>query len=112
MENFIVVSPADVNDDNLGDFVRSEGGDWFFMEAVGWQGTISRRKAHVYLDLEPDVLSQYEQDELEQLVEELGSEPRSMISIHIGHQSGSRDLALLIAQKVQARWGGIVDLEP
>lgn len=108
MENIGVVTPSVVDPLELRQLVEELGGYWNEEPTLD-QGVIERRNARIYVSLAANFLSEYDPEDLASVRNALGVEPQSAVDIHIGHGTGSTDLAEDFARMVIDRWGGVID---
>lgn len=108
MDNIYVVTPSAVHPLELRKLVEELGGYWNEEPSLD-QGVLEKRKAWVFISLAPNFRSEYDPEDLAAVRSALGGEPESAIDIHIGHGTGSRDLAEEFARTLIDHWGGVID---
>lgn len=105
MENWVIWSDATITDGMLRDFVTTRGGRW--QKDPVQEGILERGDARVFLTKSPAASLQPE--DFRQGERRLGKTPETLISIHIGHGAGSKELAKETAEMVLQAWPGVLD---
>lgn len=108
MQTWIVWTTEAVTEAALRRFAEASGGYW--NEVVGDEVVIERVDARVFVssastDDEDNVIA----DDLARATAQMGHSPTSMLSMRIGHASGSVRLAEDVAARAIREWGGILD---
>lgn len=110
MRNIVVVTKEDVSLGMLKDYVINQGGYWNDEPTLN-QGVIEEGNKAIYLEIDSDFDLDYEPNELVKLSQKIGSQPKSIIDIHISNTEKSDELAEKIAENIIEKWGGLVDRE-
>jgi len=108
MQTWMIWTTEAVNDDALRRFAEANGGYW--NDVVGDEVVIERGNARVFVssaltDDETNVMP----DDVARAASQIGRVPASMLSMRIGHVSGSTQLAEDIAARAVKEWGGFLD---
>ena len=109
MKNVLVVTPSEITDAMIRELVESVGGYWVEEPAVA-QGVVEDGEAAIYITAGSLEFSGYDDEDLKRLTEVLGSSPRGLVDIHIGHRAGSGRLAKAMAEAAVKRWRGYLDM--
>ena len=109
MRNIFLISPKRLSREDIRRFIIDRGGDWQSDPTLD-QGVIERGSAAVYISGDTELHSYlFEPDEIYELTRKIGSEPLSLVDIHISRGKASDTLADEIADQMLELWGGYID---
>lgn len=107
MENWVIYTAKQVTEQMLKDWVVSQGGQWHDRR-VGSEGVLVNGDAAVYLASGHD-FDELDERETAESRRRPGGQPRTWISIQIGHAPASWLLAERAASQLPRSWGGPLD---
>ncbi|MGL4465138.1 MAG: hypothetical protein ACRC1K_23535 [Planctomycetia bacterium] len=109
MDSVLYVSPKLLTTDQLAESLISFGGRWDCDVTLN-QGHISTGDAAIYVYPPKEPSIEYDEDEIHEMTETIGTLPLSVVCIDIGHGEGSFRLAKEIASRFIENWHGFLDL--
>jgi hypothetical protein len=112
MRTIRIIVPADKGEEEFRVLVRECGGKWVDEAGPGY-GVVTRGDAAAYLSLScvsGDSIEMYSAEEIADFRNVLhGLEPKTIVSVDIGHEPASEQLARETATRVATEWNGIQD---
>jgi len=108
MESILYVSTEEITVSQLQDAVQRMGGKWDD-EPTLRHGVLTNGDATLFLNSPKAPSVEYDDEEIGELAEQLGSRPRTVICIDIGHSTGSFEFAVEVGEKLVGYWRGIID---
>jgi hypothetical protein len=112
MRTVRIVFPTSRTPDEFVKLFRDYGGRWIDEPGPGY-GVLEKDGGAVYASFVPDVknsIERYSNDEIDSLKNRLnGLEPRSLVSIDIGHAPASDGIAKQIVAGLVSSWSGVPD---
>jgi hypothetical protein len=108
VENIVLLFSRDLTPADICGLVEDCGGQWMAEEE---RGIAPSKRPEVYVDWYPiaDLQVEYEVDHWKRVLETLGAEPRSAISVHYSSSSGAFARCQCIADEALRRWDGVMD---
>jgi len=110
MRNLIVIIKENVSLEMLKSYTLNQGGYWNDEPTLN-QGVIEEGSEVIYLTVDDNFELDYEPSELIELTQKIGSQPKSIIDIHISNSENSDELAEKIAEDIIKKWGGVIDID-
>jgi hypothetical protein len=112
MRTIRIIVPTDKGEEECRVLVRACGGKWIDEVGPGY-GVVTRGDQAAYLSfsrVSSSSLEMYSAEEIADLRKILhGLEPKTIVSIDIGHQPASEQLAREMATRVATEWKGVQD---
>jgi hypothetical protein len=73
-----------------------------------YHGRLSEGNNHVWIVLDNDELKNFDQSEIELMIEKLGSQPKSHLLLDVSKTEGSKQLAMIFIDKLSNRWNCVI----